>query len=160
MNELIVMVGNVGSGKSTWSKKNAVTMSNPNGYLVVSRDAIRYMLGGGNYLFFREVEPLVHRITITSIEDLLKQGQSVIVDETNVSKKMRKQYIQLARKYKCCVTAVVMKETTMKEAVKRKMKVPHGQKNKKLWEGVFRRFKLRYQKPTLQEGFDVVMELD
>ena len=49
MSKIIVLVGNIGSGKTTWIKK--FLKKTKGKYVVVSRDAIRYMMGGGKYIF-------------------------------------------------------------------------------------------------------------
>jgi len=152
MKKLIIMVGNIGGGKSTTVKKLA-----KRGYVVISRDSFRYMLGGGDYLFHPDLEPLVHHMNIDCLIRCLQVGLNVVVDETNVSRGMRKRYLELGRDYGYTVIALVMPRLSMKEAVDRRLKEPHGQPSRELWEGVWKKFENKYYEPTIEEGFNYVI---
>ena len=54
MKNLIILVGNIGSGKSTYAKKYQ-----KKGYIVIARDQLRYAIGGGEYIFNTKYEPLI-----------------------------------------------------------------------------------------------------
>jgi len=154
MKELIILIGNIGSGKSTTVKELV-----KNGYIAISRDSFRYMIGGGKYLFNPKFESLIYSMNLYSIRKCLQAGLDVIVDETNVSKDMRKRYIELGKEYDYDVTALVMPRLTMKEAVDRRMNEPHGQPDRKTWEGIWKGFEDKYCAPTIEEGFHDIINL-
>ena len=154
MKELIILIGNIGSGKTTVTKKLA-----KEGYVVVSRDAFRYMLGGGNYIFKPELEPIVHGMNIDCLIRCLQAGLDVVIDETNVSRSMRKRYTELGKDYGYKIITIEMPRLSMRTCVSRRMKDPHGQPDRKLWEGVWKKFDERYQYPTYTEGFDNILKL-
>lgn len=97
MSKIIVLVGNIGSGKTTWIKK--FLKKTKGKYVVVSRDAIRYMIGGGKYIFDLELEPAVWNSEGKIIEEFMKLKVNIIVDEVGINKKLRKKYIDLANKF-------------------------------------------------------------
>lgn len=151
MNEIIVIVGNIGSGKSTYAKKLA-----EEGYIVIARDALRYMIGGGNYIFNRELEPAIWQGEWDILFNLMQTGVAIVVDEVGISPLMRKRYIELAEVFNYKISAHIMPEISKEEAINRRMKNPHGQPDKDLWGGVWDMFSIGYEEPTEEEGFDEI----
>uniref|UniRef100_A0ABM0MWD8 Bifunctional polynucleotide phosphatase/kinase-like n=1 Tax=Saccoglossus kowalevskii TaxID=10224 RepID=A0ABM0MWD8_SACKO len=76
--EMIVMVGFPASGKSTFSRNYLV----PHGYQVVNRDTL------GTQSKCKK-----------SCDESLKNGKSVIIDNTNPAKHVRQEYINIAKKH-------------------------------------------------------------
>lgn len=152
--KLIVMVGNIGSGKSTLAKTYI-----KKGYIIVARDALRYSIGGGNYIFNPKLEPAIWNTEIAMIESFMKTNVNIVIDEVGITRAVRISYMNLAKKYSYHTTALVLPKLTMKESVDRRLKNPHGQSNRKLWEGVWRKFDSKYQSLTYDEGFCVIEEL-
>jgi len=146
----IIMVGNIGSGKSTYVKDLHGE------YAVVSRDKLRYMFGNGNYIFDTKLEPTVSAATFYIVDNLMETGVNIIVDETNVNIKMRKMYIGYAKMYGYEISAIVLPRLSMEESVNRRMNDPHGQYDRTVWENVWKKFDNSYIEPTLQEGFNSV----
>ena len=114
---LIVMVGNIASGKSTYIKDLV-----KKGYVVVCKDGIRYSLGGGEYIFNPKYEPGIHEATMKLFVRLLLEGENIVIDETNMTVKTRKPYMIHARMTDYKITAVITKKTTLKTALSRKKK--------------------------------------
>ena len=157
MSKLILLVGNVGSGKSTYAKK--IVKENPNCF-VVSRDSLRYMVNAGEYTFDREKETIVHDLAMRCLASLLASGLDVILDETNMNKRSRKNYIDFAKEYEGYeIEAHVMPRLGKEESVKRRLQDPHGTYDKAKWEEVFDMFSKRYIVPSESEGFDNVLFL-
>jgi predicted kinase len=151
---IVIMTGNIGSGKST-----LVNFYIEDNYSCVCRDGLRYMLGNGQYKFERIKEPVIWKTEKFMIEEFMKAEMNVVVDEVGVSKQLRKPYVELAKKYGYTITAIVMPKLTKKESVDRRMKNPHGQPNRKLWEEVWTKFNRIYTEPSKKEGFNEIIHI-
>ncbi|RLF58119.1 MAG: hypothetical protein DRN27_06200, partial [Thermoplasmata archaeon] len=102
--ELIILVGNIASGKSTMVKSLV-----KKGFRCVSRDGIRYSLGNGEYIFDALCETAVRKSAQRLALELVKSDiEKIVIDETNMSISSRSYYITLAKAhdYKC--VAIVM----------------------------------------------------
>ena len=152
--ELIVLVWNIGCGKTTTARKYI-----DEGYVAIARDYLRYAIGEGQYIFNVDYESIIWRTERFMLRQFLELGVDVIVDEVGVSKKFRKMYLKYGKEYGYTIKAVVMPRLSMKESVDRRMNDPHGQFNRGLWEEVWTKFDKQYQVPDLQEGFNEVITL-
>ena len=155
MKNLIILVGNIGCGKSTLSKKLA-----KQGYSIVCRDAFRYMIGAGEYIFDIKREPAVKRAAEVTLESFLQRELNIVCDETNVSKAMRKPLIELGLKYKYNISVIELPRLTKRKAVNRRMKSPHGRFGKDVWENVWDRFNLIYEAPETNEGINRIKRIN
>lgn len=81
--ELVIMLGYPGSGKSSYVRNNM------SGYIVVNMDTLKSK-----------------KKCLSVCEFGMKNGQSVVIDNTNPDKKTRKEYIDLALKYKFSVRCI------------------------------------------------------
>lgn len=90
--KLILTRGLMASGKSTWSKQ--FVLDNPE-YVRVNRDDLRAMLFGMK--FSNKNEELVSITRDHCITEALKQGRSVIVDETGLNPKTQAQMKRFAK---------------------------------------------------------------
>jgi predicted kinase len=109
--KLIILCGVPGSGKSTWVKNNQKHCS------VVSSDSIRLELfeslveaNRGNN---QEKNALVFKIFYKRITDLLKAGETVIADATNLRARDRKKLAALAESESSATKLVVFKNTEL-----------------------------------------------
>jgi len=153
-NKFYIMVGNIGGGKSTYIKDNITPAT------IISKDGIRYALGGGEYVFDPKLEPIVHSTTMHLTRKLCEAGVSrLVLDETNVQKKGRKQFIKIAQERDYEVIAVVLPDFDMDVAVDRRLTNPHCQPDRELWESVWTKFYEKFQYPTLEEGFDNIVQI-
>jgi len=152
--KLIVLVGNIGCGKSTIAQDYV-----KDGYVAIVRDQLRYAIGDGQYIFNRDYESIIWKTEQYMLRKFLELGANIIVDEVGVSKKLRKKYIKVGKEFDYSVEAIVLPRLSMKEAVSRRMKNPHGQFDKKLWEQVWTNFDKMYRDPTHEEGFDSILRL-
>lgn len=151
-----IMVGNIGSGKSTYIKNNMKDAT------VISKDSLRYAIGGGNYIFDPKLEPVIHNTSVYMVDQFChqKKVQSIVLDETNVQAKNRKQFINLAKEHGYDVIAVVFPNFPKDVAVNRRLTNPHCQPDRELWESVWDKFNNRYKHPTLEEGFHCIINVE
>ena len=152
--EIILLIGNIGTGKSTLAKELA-----KDGYVIVSKDALRYMIGGGRYIFDKHIEPIIWDIEIAMIEELMENNFPIVVDSRCINSIMRYYYISAAKRNNYKVNAIIMPRVSKEEAVNRRMKNPHGQLDKELWNSVYDKFDKVFEGPTKREKFDEVTEL-
>lgn len=156
LSELILLVGNIGSGKTTFAKN---CIKNGADYIVVSRDALRYMIGAGKYRFELDFEHFIWEAEEQIFKTFLSSGKDILVDEIGISKIMRKRYIDLAKKNCYTVTVIELPKISMKKSVNNRMKNPHGQPDRKLWESVWKKFEMMYEVPGKDEGIDKIIKL-
>lgn len=148
-----LLVGMIGSGKSTWCRKAAL-----NGDLVVNDDAIVSMLHGDQYtLYNKKLKPLYKSIESHIVHIAVVMGKNVVIDRgVNVQISARKRFIALAKSLDVKIIAVIFpKQTAQEHATRRFNNDPRGH-TLEYWLNVAREHLDVYQKPTLEEGFDAI----
>lgn len=138
MNKILVMVGVPASGKSTWARN--YTENRPN-WVILSSDAIREELDTDD----------VFATLRSRLIDALNANHNVIVDATNVSRKNRRSYIDIARKHKAAIEAIVF-ATPYEECLRR-----NASRDRVVPEAAIYRMVSRWEIPTLKEGFDNIL---
>lgn len=93
MKTILILKGLPASGKSTYAKK--LLKDNPGKYKRINRDELREMLDG--YHFTKANEKFVKRTRDWLIQEALREGKHVIVDDTNLSEKNSTRITQLAK---------------------------------------------------------------
>jgi predicted kinase len=146
---LIILVGNIGSGKTTTVKKYA-----EQGYCVVCRDDFRTMLGGGSYKFDTRTEKAIHQASRTLLENLMVENLDIIIDETNTTKRGRKTIINTAKLFGYNVIGIVMPQLTKEKSIENRIKDNLRQNTIETWGKVWDMFNRMYETPELKEGFD------
>lgn len=169
MTKLYIIVGNVGSGKSTWIKKFLAEQKDEHTsewkdeqWVVVSKDAIRWMLGGGDkYLFDPDcLEYNIEQLSNDMIYNLLTCDVNVIVDETNGDVASRQNILELVFSG-VETTAVCMPFVDRLESLKRKSNpdANYGY-DRETWDEVWRNKNGAFVAPSLDEGFDKILYVD
>lgn len=82
-----ILIGLLGSGKSSWARMTAGTDFNT---IRVSSDDIRSMIKD-RYTFDLQLEPLVRRIETAMITQLLLDGRDVVIDDCHLNIKHRQE---------------------------------------------------------------------
>lgn len=150
MNELIayILIGCPGSGKSTWGKN--VVEVNPS-IIRLCPDDFRARFGTGEA--DQSVSHMAFGATKRGMDEALKAGKSVLIDATNMYRKTRKDFIDIAKKYNAKTIAVVFevsKQTAIERNQKRGME---GGRN--VPENIIDNMLAKYQRPTTGE-FDEI----
>ena len=97
-----MMVGLVGSGKSTYAKQ----LAEETNAIICSSDAIREELCGDENSQDNNDE--VFKILHSRIKDNLKNGKNVIYDATNINSKRRRAFLSELRNIPCVKKCVIM----------------------------------------------------
>lgn len=127
--EVVIMVGYPGSGKSTVCE----SIFKPAGYFIANGDILK-----------------TSAKMIKEAKKYILQGRSVVFDATNPTKLKRSDYVDLAIEFKLPVRCIVM-TTTLEESLAR-----NNKREKPVPRIVYNIFKKKYESPSDTEGFEVV----
>ena len=143
-----ILVGPPRSGKSTWANTNKKETD-----VILSADQLRLLVY--NKRFWQEREDEVWRIRSVILKMLIQQGKDIIVDETNLFKKRRKDTIDLAKSAGYRVECIVFNDyDSIEELNNRAVNT-----NQPDLIGVIERMLSMYQEPNYDEGFDSIVFL-
>lgn len=149
MTTFIMMVGLVGSGKSTQAQKLAEKYDAN----IHSSDAIREELSGD--INNQDINDLVFRTLHNRIKEDLRNGKNCIYDATNINYKRRMAFIQELKNIPCekiCVLMATPYETCIERNAKRDRCVP---------EDVIKRMYMNFDPPHVYEGWnDMIVVYD
>uniref|UniRef100_A0A914VYX0 Bifunctional polynucleotide phosphatase/kinase n=1 Tax=Plectus sambesii TaxID=2011161 RepID=A0A914VYX0_9BILA len=138
--EVVVMVGFPGSGKSTWAERYL-----SKGYVIVNRDTLK-----------------TWQKCVEVAKKALKEGKSVIVDNTNPDKESRKRYVDMAKESKvdCRCFVMTCDYDQALHHVKFRNIMGTDKEHKDVNEMVLRMHKSKVQEPTLAEGFSEIVKVN
>lgn len=150
---LVLLFGNIASGKSTMSK-----VLNKHGFVCVSSDALRYMLHPYVYKFDQEEDYAISETEKIAVTTLMSLNKNIVVDDAgNMLFYRREWLVELAKKNCYKLIAITMPFFSREVSVKRRMKHPHGKYSKERWSQVYDMFQKNYNPPTKKEGFDAIL---
>ncbi|KAI9561889.1 hypothetical protein GHT06_012851 [Daphnia sinensis] len=137
--EVVVLVGFPGSGKSHFAKHHALQ----SGYDVINRDSL------GSW-----------QKCVTVLERSLDSGKSVLIDNTNPDTESRSRFVRLASARGLPCRCFVM-NTSMTHAL-------HNNKFRELTDAshapvsrmIFNVYKSKFQEPSLEEGFTQIVRVN
>lgn len=145
-----MMIGLPGSGKSTWCRDLYDEGDGFNVY--INRDTIRQEVFGVE--FDSSQEPKVKAVAIETYRNALQDGLNVILDNTNLSKHSRAEWIKIAKEYGADITAVFM-NLDYKQAAARQ-----ENRERKVSVDVIRRMYLDLDPPSKDEGFSDIITVN
>lgn len=144
----ILLVGAPGGGKSTWGQAYALTHD----IVRLCPDEFRAKLGWGEG--DQSVSAAAFAMTKSAMGNALDAGKSVMIDATNMYRKSRKNFINIARGRGAKTMAIVFelpKEVLLDRNQKRGMM---GGRN--VPEDAIDQMLARYQRPVQGDEFDIV----
>ena len=130
--QVIIMVGYPGSGKTTTARSICETYKN---YIHIYGDICKTVPK-----------------TKKAMKEIVKQSKSMIIDATNSSSKKRKEYIDIAKLNGYDVVCIHM-TTTMRESYNRNLKRPDDEKIPLVAYHVFNKY---FESPNENEGFKLI----
>lgn len=152
---LEILVGPIGSGKSTYTKAMAST-----GYLIVNDDSLVDSIHAGmNYLYKPELKSLYKQLDHTILFFGLSRNYNVIIDRPNLNPKTRRRYIEIAHSLDAKVKCILFPFLSKEEHISRRMNNNRGY-NREKWESVYDKMILEYKEPSLDEGFTEIIKYE
>ena len=148
--ELVILIGLPASGKSTYIKKNYPK------HIIVSNDHFVEKQAKKDDTDYTTAYNKIGRSKLIELgkkdfQKALKTNRSIVLDNTNLTKEIRKQYLDLANNYK--KIAIVFK-ISGKEQEKRLTQ----RKGKDIPTDVLNKMKQDYQAPSKSEGFEEIIK--
>lgn len=143
---LVILVGPPASGKSTWGKKFAAE----NNLTYVSTDAIRAELGKDEA--DQTISAKAFATARTRISAALGSGNSAMIDATSVTKKARKNWINLGRGHGAFIIAVAF-EVPREELLRR-----DAERERHVGPEIVDRFLNKYERPSDAEVDKVIVK--
>eukprot|EP00118_Oscarella_pearsei_P004096 m.17042 g.17042 ORF g.17042 m.17042 type:complete len:581 (+) comp27275_c0_seq3:32-1774(+) len=138
--EVIVMVGYPGSGKSTFAKKHLI----PKGYSSISRDTL------GSW-----------QKCVQVAEEMLKKGKSVVIDNTSPDIESRSRYVAVAQKAgvesRCFLFDLSVEQARHNNAFR---ELKGGPEKKNIPKQVFFSYRSKFEKPQVKEGFSQIVTVN
>jgi predicted kinase len=154
-NEIILLVGNIASGKSTLVRRYAAK-----GYLIINDDSLVSAIHGGcNKTYDKKLKPLYKAIEECIFSHGAALGKSIVIDRPNMSIATRSRYIGMARSRDMSVSVIVM---PMQDAlIHAKRRYNNDCRGLPLtdWDKAAIRLANSYEAPSLKEGIDQISYL-
>lgn len=117
---IVLCIGLPASGKSTWAKEQVKL--EPDRWRRVNRDDLRLMLWNGPWSPVVADEKVVTAIAEAAVRSNLEAGFDVIVDNTNLKARDRKDFHLIAESVGNCVVVEKVFPCTVEEALKRNLR--------------------------------------
>jgi len=154
-NEIIILVGNIASGKSTLTRKYAAE-----GYLIINDDAIVSALHGGDGgAYEKTLKPLYKAVEDCIFSHGAALGRSIVIDRPNMSISNRRRYIGMAKSRDMSVRAVVMPMQDVLTHATRRYNTDNRGLTLTAWTKAAMRIANSYEAPSLNEGIDEICYL-
>ncbi|XP_057376303.1 uncharacterized protein F21D5.5-like isoform X1 [Daphnia carinata] len=137
--EVIVLVGFPGSGKSHFAKHHALQ----SGYEVINRDTL------GTW-----------QKCVTALERSLDSGKSVLIDNTNPDPESRSRFVRLASARGLPCRCFVMNTSVTHALHNNKFRELTDSSHAPVSRMIFNVYKSKFQEPSLEEGFSQIVRVN
>lgn len=150
-----ICCGLIGSGKSTWAQKKALTEGR---MVIVNCDAFRSMLKGV-YTYDKELEDVIRQASEHTVRLAGVAGYDVVIDETNISRSKRQMwkdlfYIEFAPD----VEIICVWCTENKRNLELRMEDPRDVTREK-WSEILEGMRNVFEPPDESEGFASIIKV-
>ncbi|XP_015599277.1 uncharacterized protein F21D5.5 isoform X2 [Cephus cinctus] len=135
--EVIIMVGGPGSGKSHIAKTYLA------GYQHINRDTLRSW-----------------QKCVTHMDEALSKGKSVVVDNTNPDPVSREKYIKVAQMHKVPTRCFVMATGLEHSKHNNKFRELTDSKHQTITDIIINSYMKNYKPPSLDEGFSEIVKIN
>lgn len=151
-----LLIGNIASGKSTYCKSRA-----RNGALIINDDSIVNGIHCNQYNLYNEgLKPLYKSIENQILMMGIAMNREIVVDRgLNLTPKSRRRFIGLAHSLDVAIDAIVFKFENPELHAKRRQEHDLRGHSYKYWLEVAEIFDKKYVEPTLEEGFNSIVEI-
>lgn len=150
-----IMVGLVGSGKSTWARKQVgKNLLYPT--CIICRDALRLM-SKGSYEYEKQNEILIRHMKKSCIRSALSLNYNMVIDECHINIDARKKTLQDI--WEACRGTTLIPRiryvwcTESNNNLERRSNDLRGY-TQEYWDGVIKGMIASFQEPSLNEGLD------
>lgn len=157
MNKIILTKGLPASGKSTWARE--YQEKNPN-TVRINKDDLRAMMH--NSIWSHGREQFILKVRNFIVEEALKEGHDVIVDDTNLHSKHKNEMWRIASAYNATVEEKSFLDVSVEECIKRDLKRPNSVGTKVI-KGMYNQFiNPKAETPAIDENLPtaVICDLD
>ncbi|KAG9245038.1 bifunctional polynucleotide phosphatase/kinase [Calycina marina] len=141
--EVVLLCGSPGAGKSTFYNRNLL----PLGYSRINQDTLK-----------------TRERCLKVASELLREGKSIAVDNTNPDTEVRRKWIELAKKHSAPIRCVLFTaDNTIcqhNDVVRALNPAMNPEKRTMLPSMAFNSFKSRYEPPKPSEGFEDITEVN
>jgi len=144
---LYVLVGIPGSGKSTWAKNLARKSAR---ILIVNCDTLREMLHG-TYKYEIDTECVVEDTARIAIMSVLNRGFDVIVDETNITREKRKKLVDTVMATGIAVKIIFVEFEASDKCLSRRLQNTRGYPLV-YWEELHKKMMTNFEPVSSDEG--------
>jgi predicted kinase len=153
MREVVLLMGNIGCGKTTLAKKYV-----EQGFLAIDQDFLREMFGAGKYIYTPETEAIIMQLSRQLLLELLNTDKNIVIDGCFVSRQKRQEILDTIHIHSSVPThtkLIVLPRCPREVCIARRMKNPRGF-SKKVWMSVWKKFNDKWDKPGMDEDFDYI----